>query len=108
MKLDELQERTDCWIQGTGGGYWDQFQILARLTEELGEVSAALQRQEGLRPRRERVDLMGEVGDLLFTLAAFANVKEIRLQDAVEKALSKYEARDGGAWREQSRGESSP
>lgn len=41
---------------------------MARLTEETGEIASALQRQEGLRPRKEQVNLGDEVGDLLFTL----------------------------------------
>ncbi len=48
MELAEVQARVDDWIR-RHGGYWDKFQILSRLTEELGEVSAALQRSSGLR-----------------------------------------------------------
>ena len=96
--LDDLQRAVDAWIQAHGG-YWDRFQILARLTEELGEVAAALQRLEGLRPRRAEVDLAGEVGDLLFTLLAFANVNDLRLDDCLAQALRKYQIRDGEAWR---------
>ena len=47
MTLTETQERVDQWIRAHGG-YWDRFQVLARLTEELGEVASALQREEGL------------------------------------------------------------
>ena len=107
MKLDEVQQRVDEWIRTTGGGYWGRFEILARLTEELGELSAALQREQGLRPRKADVDLASEVGDVLFTLAAFANVAEVRLDDALDKVLAKYESRDGEAWRE-SAGSGSP
>ena len=98
MTLDELQEAVDGWIRRTGGGYWGKFEILARLSEELGEVAAALQRSEGLRPRKVDVDLPGEIGDLLFTLAAFANVNKARLDDAVAKTMRKYDDRDRDAW----------
>ncbi|MFB3852584.1 MAG: MazG nucleotide pyrophosphohydrolase domain-containing protein [Vicinamibacterales bacterium] len=98
MTLDELQTTVDEWIRRTGGGYWGKFEILARLTEELGEVAAALQRSEGFRPRKVDVDLPGELGDLLFTLAAFANVTNTRLDDAVAKTMRKYDDRDGDAW----------
>ncbi len=98
MKLDELQSTVDQWIQ-QNTGYWDKFQILARLTEELGEVASALQRQEGLRPRKVTVDLGGEVGDLLFTLAAFANVNGLNLEQCVTQVIEKYNARDAQAWR---------
>ena len=102
MELSELQANVDRWIRDTTGGYWDRFQILARLTEELGEVAAALQRQEGLRPRESDAELAQEVGDVLFTLAAFANVNDIRLDEAVSAVFEKYTARDAEAWRDAS------
>ncbi len=58
MTLDDLQKSVDGWIQ-EHGGYWEKFQIMARLTEETGGIASALQRQEGLRPRKESVDLGG-------------------------------------------------
>ena len=97
MKLGELQTTIDRWIRANDD-YWDQFQILARLTEELGEVAAALQRREGLRPRKVEVDLEGEVGDLLFTLAAFANVTGIDLDRSIAKTIEKYDVRDAKDW----------
>ena len=97
MRLGELQTTVDRWIRANDD-YWDQFQILARLTEELGEVAAALQRKEGLRPRKVEVDLEGEVGDLLFTLAAFANVTGLDLDRSITKTIEKYDVRDSKDW----------
>ena len=98
MTLDDLQKSVDAWIL-EHGGYWDKFQIMARLTEEIGEIASALQRQEGLRPRKESVDLGSEVGDLLFTLAAFANVNGLRLSYCLSQVLGKYQVRDSNAWK---------
>jgi len=97
MTLAELQATVDEWIR-RNGGYWDKFQILAHLTEELGEIASALQRKEGLRPRKVEEDLGGEVGDLLFTLAAFANATGIDLEESVGKVIDKYNARDAQDW----------
>lgn len=97
MQITELQQQVDQWLNQIGG-YWDKFQILARLTEELGEVSAALQRLEGLRPRNVEVDIEDEIGDLLFTLAAFANVMNLDLEQSVTRAMQKYQRRDAEAW----------
>jgi len=102
MTLADLQQAVDRWITDHGG-YWDKFQILARLSEELGEIASALQRLEGLRPRKTEVDLEGEVGDLLFTLAAFANLNGIQLDAALNKVLDKYQIRDSAAWKESSK-----
>ena len=98
MNLGEMQAAVDAWIKTHGGGYWGKFEILARMTEELGEVASALQRSEGLRPRKTEIDLAGEVGDLLFTIAAFANVHGIRLDQAMEQTMLKYTRRDAQAW----------
>jgi len=97
MQLKEAQDVVDEWI-GEIGGYWDKFQILAQLMEELGEVSAALQRQEGLRPREVHTDLEGEVGDLTFTLMAFANVMGLDLEQCLNRTMQKYKTRDAQAW----------
>ena len=99
MDLKQAQSRVDLWIR-EHGGYWDKFQILARLSEELGEVSGALQRLEGLRPRRGEVDLEAEVGDVLFTLVAFANVNGLDLETCLRKVFDKYDIRDSAAWKE--------
>ena len=97
MTLRELQEKTDVWIKGNGG-YWSEFEILARMTEELGEISSDLQREKGLRPRKQKTDVAGEVGDLLFTLAVFANRKNIDLEKVSEQVFAKYQVRDAEDW----------
>ena len=102
MHFKEAQSLVDQWIEQIGG-YWDKFQILAQLMEELGEVSAALQRQEGLRPRTTPSDVEGEVGDLLFTLIAFSNVMNLDLEQCLNRTMQKYQTRDAKAW--QSRGD---
>jgi len=100
--ISEWQARVDDQIQAFGG-YWDAFQILARLMEELGEVAAALQRLNGLRPHDSTVDLEAEIGDVLYTVMAFANARQIRLDQALARVLQKYEQRDQQAWQDQQR-----
>ena len=98
MTLDELQSVVDSWIR-EHGGHFGKFEILARLTEELGEVASTLQRSEGLRPRKVEVNLGDEVGDLLFTLAAFANANGLDLETCLSRVLEKYQIRDSEAWK---------
>ncbi|MGD8620022.1 MAG: MazG nucleotide pyrophosphohydrolase domain-containing protein [Gammaproteobacteria bacterium] len=97
MNFETLQEVVDQWIRGHGR-YWDKFEILARLTEDLGEVAATLQHTEGLRSGRDNLDLGDEIGDLLFTLAAFANVNGLRLGDCVNGVMEKYQTSDSTEW----------
>jgi len=99
VRLHDLQNQIDIWIK-EHGGYWSEFQILARLTEELGEVASELQREHGLRPKIQKTDVPGEVGDLLFTLIAFCNKKGISLDSELKRVLQKYKIRDAKAWKE--------
>jgi NTP pyrophosphatase (non-canonical NTP hydrolase) len=97
MNLDALQEIVDQWIQGHGR-YWNKFEMLARLTEDLGQVATTLQHAEGLRTGEDQSNLAEEIGDLLFTLAAFANVNGLRLGDCVDGVLEKYQTKDSAEW----------
>jgi NTP pyrophosphatase (non-canonical NTP hydrolase) len=90
MDLADAQAQVDAYIR-RNGGYWDRFQVLAHLTEELGEVASALQQQAGPRPHKGVPDLDGEVGDLLFTLIVFANLNEIDLGQALAATLEKVQ-----------------
>ena len=95
MNFDALQEVVDQWIQGHGR-YWNKFEILARLTEALGELATTL--QQGLRTGRDKLNMADEIGDLLFTLAAFANVNGLRLGDCVNGVMEKYQTRESTEW----------
>lgn len=97
MNFDELQEVVDQWIQGHGR-YWNKFEILARLIEDLGEVAATLQHAEGMRSGKEDARLADEIGDLLFTLAAFANVNDLSLRECINGVLEKYQTKDSQEW----------
>lgn len=99
MDLQTCQQDVDRWITAHGG-YWDEFVTLARMSEELGEVAAALQRLRGYRPRKVEVDLGAEVGDLLFILASFANQQGLSLSACFEQTMAKITARDSQAWKE--------
>jgi len=97
MNFETLQEVVEQWIQGHQRD-WNRFEVLARLTEDLGEVAATLQHAEGLRSSREQRELADEIGDLLFTLAAFANANDLRLGDCVNGVMEKYQTRDSTEW----------
>jgi NTP pyrophosphatase (non-canonical NTP hydrolase) len=97
MHLDDMQDSVDEWMRNHGDNC-DKFQLLARLSAELGQVASALQRQEGLRPAREDIKLDSEIGDLLFALAAFASANGIRLSQSITGTMEKLLTRDSDAW----------
>lgn len=98
MTLRQMQKKVDDAV-ASFGGYWGPFEMLARLTEELGEIASDLQRNHGLRPRKSVTDIEEEVGDLLFTLGAFANIHKLDLEAAFSRVLDKYAERDLRAWK---------
>ncbi|KGQ22811.1 nucleotide pyrophosphohydrolase [Thermus filiformis] len=100
MTLKEAQARVDAWIGQFREGYFPPLLMLARLAEELGEVARVLAHREGKKPKpgEPEGDLAEELADLLFVLISLANREGIDLEEALEKALAKYEARDKERW----------
>lgn len=102
MELKEAQRRVDVWISQFDEGYWPPLVNLARLVEEVGELSRELNHRYGAKVKRadepER-DLALEMADVLFVLLALANEQGIDLDDALEAVLEKYRTRDGERWK---------
>ena len=101
MDLKEAQARVDAWISRFEEGYWPPLVNLARLVEEVGELSRELNHHFGSKLKRAdeaEKDLALEIGDILFVLIALSNERGIDLSDALEQVFEKYEKRDGDRW----------
>lgn len=99
MDLKAMQKEVDNWIAPFG--YWHPLANLARLTEEVGELSREVNHRYGPKTKKtteETGDLAMEMGDILFVVAAMANQMNIDLEDAFRQVLAKYEARDKNRW----------
>lgn len=101
LSLRAAQAAVDQWIRANGG-YWPPLSNLARLVEEVGELSRELNHRHG--PKRKKrdepeQDLALELADVLFVLIALANEQGIDLDDALARTLAKYEVRDAARWR---------
>ncbi|MFW9854074.1 MAG: MazG nucleotide pyrophosphohydrolase domain-containing protein [Candidatus Thorarchaeota archaeon] len=107
MHLKELSKRVDEFIMHHGG-YWNLPWMLAALTEELGELSRAVQAYGGLRvtpdplanqktrhTKGALLEVAEECGDLLFALLCLTNSLGISLEDELLKSLEKYSTRVG-------------
>ena len=99
MSYEKLVEEIDSFIENQGG-YWNSAWILAALTEELGELSRALQSYEGLREEKnlmkqnnEKTKVKEECGDLLFALICLTNSLDLDLKKAGFNTLNKYKSR---------------
>lgn len=99
--LSALQSQVDEYINGFEEGYFPPMELLARLTEELGELSREVQHVYGMKKKKstEAVrSLEEETGDLLFVLVCFANAQGISLEKALTEVLNKYKIRDVDRW----------
>ena len=67
---------------------------LARLSEELGELSREVQHVYGMKKKKtdEAIQSLEEetAGDLLFVLVCFANSQGISLENALTSVMEKY------------------
>src|SRR5215213_8493515 len=97
MSFAPIQSDVDDYSSQLTKGYFPPLSMLARLTEELGELARALSHQEGFKkpkPGEGNESVEDELCDLLFVAVCLANQQKIDLDTAFEKALAKYRERD--------------
>jgi NTP pyrophosphatase (non-canonical NTP hydrolase) len=100
ITLRDVQARVDTWVL-ENGGYWPELSLLARLTEETGEVAREYNHRFGAKKKKASEgegDLSLEMADVLFILVCMANQQGIDLTDALDRTLEKYRIRDAGRW----------
>jgi len=100
LSLAEAQRLVDDWIGRFEEGYFPPLLMLARLTEETGEVARVISHAHGKTPKpgEDPGELAEELADLLFVLISMANSHGIDLEEAFLQALAKYERRDARRW----------
>jgi NTP pyrophosphatase (non-canonical NTP hydrolase) len=101
LSLHEIQAQVDRYIGQFKEGYWHPLSMLARVTEEVGELAREINHRFGQKPKKPEEpeqDLGLEIGDILFILVCMANSQGIDLEEKFRQVLSKYEIRDAGRW----------
>ena len=101
MSLEPLQREVDDWISQFEEGYFPPLAMLARLTEEVGELSRALMHRYGgktPKPGEEADDVAGEIADSMFVLICLANSLNIDLDAAFAAMMRKFRERDADRW----------
>ncbi|HYM60531.1 MAG TPA: nucleotide pyrophosphohydrolase [Thermoanaerobaculia bacterium] len=102
MSFAPIQKEVDQWIEEYTPGYFRPLQMIARLTEELGEVSRAVSHRFGEKKPKageEHGDIAGEIADLVFVAVCLANSLEIDLDEAFGAMMTKLKQRDGTRWK---------
>jgi NTP pyrophosphatase (non-canonical NTP hydrolase) len=97
MTIKQAQETVDNWIKTHGVRYFSELTNMAILTEEVGEVARIISREYGDQSKKEnesKLNLSGELADVLFVVICLANQTGIDLTEALEKNLEKKTNRD--------------
>ncbi len=98
MPLKDIQKQVDKWVSQYKDSYWQPHEILARVTEEVGELAREINHLYGPKKKKsnEEIKELGEeIADVIFTLCCLANSKGVDLDEAFKKVMDKYYSRDG-------------
>jgi len=97
MTISEYQKQIDEHLQQYETPYWTPHEILARVTEEVGELARIINHDFGpkkKKPGDEHNTLGEEVADIMFALMCLSNREGIDLDAEIQKVIHKAKTRD--------------
>jgi NTP pyrophosphatase (non-canonical NTP hydrolase) len=99
--MKDYQKKVDDWISQYSLGYFKPLEILARVTEEVGELAREINHRFG--PKKKKLtekenDLGDEIADVIYSLICLANSQNIDLDKHLKRVLRKYDTRDKERW----------
>lgn len=97
MSLNRFQKQLDEFLQGYETPYWTPHEILARISEEVGELARLINHRYGPKVKKpgEHDQAMGEeIADIIFALCCLANREGINLDPELDRVLTKAKTRD--------------
>ncbi len=95
--MKKIQKDIDDWVTQYKIGYWTPHEILARLTEEVGELAREINHQYGPKKKKnteEKKEIGDEMADIIFTLGCLANSLNIDLDKHFKRTMDKCYGRD--------------
>lgn len=90
MSLYTYQKDVDEWTSQFTPQYWQPLEMLARLTEEVGELAREVNHIYGAKKKKQSEpdnSIGAEIVDVIFTLICMANSLDINLQEQWEKMM---------------------
>lgn len=99
--MKEMQGEVDQYISQFKEGYFSPLAMMARMTEELGELAREVNHYHGEKPKKndeQENTIEQELGDILFVLICFANSLNISLQESFDLVMEKFQTRDKDRW----------
>jgi len=101
LTIEEVQKRVDDYISQYKEGYFSPLALMARLTEEVGELAREVNHDHGEKPKKvteEANTIEDELGDIIFVITCIANSLQIDLSDSFNRSMTKFETRDKDRW----------
>ena len=95
--MQDYQRQVDGWVSQYKMGYWKPLEILARLTEETGELAREINHHFGPKKKKATEDtkeLEEEIAHIIFTLACLANSLDIDIDRGFKAVMDKCYGRD--------------
>ncbi|MBI2108633.1 MAG: nucleotide pyrophosphohydrolase [Parcubacteria group bacterium] len=95
--MKKIQKDIDDWVTQYKIGYWTPHEMLARLTEEVGELAREINHQYGPKKKKEtekQKEIGDEMADIIFTVGCFANALNIDLDKHFKRVMDKCYGRD--------------
>jgi len=97
MALSDYQKQVDKWFVDNKYEYWQPHEILARVTEEIGELARLINHVYGpkkKKPEEKHQEIGEEICDIIWALVCMANSHDIDLDQAFQGVLDKAYNRD--------------
>lgn len=99
--MNTYQKQVDEWVSQYKIGYWKPLEMMARLTEETGELAREINHRFGPKQKKateEKQELEEEVADIIFTLVCLANSLDLDIDRGFDKVMKKCYGRDDERW----------
>ncbi|WP_210123428.1 nucleotide pyrophosphohydrolase [Staphylococcus sp. GDX8P106P-2] len=95
--MKDMQIEVDDYINQFKTGYFSPLANLARLSEEVGELSREINHFYGEKKKKDSEaanTVKGELGDNLFVLLCIANSLDIDMTESFNETMDKFNTRD--------------
>jgi len=95
--MKDMQTEVDTYISQFKTGYFSPLANLARLSEEVGELSREINHYYGEKKKKDTEEVnsvKAELGDNLFVLLCIANSLDIDMTESFNETMEKFNTRD--------------
>ncbi|MCR4283893.1 MAG: nucleotide pyrophosphohydrolase [Parcubacteria group bacterium] len=99
--MKEIQKEVDEWIKQYKIGYFKPLEIMARLTEEVGELAREINHRFGPKKKKSTEDtkeIEEEIADIIFTLTCLSNSLDLDMDRGFKSIMDKINNRDKDRW----------